>query len=491
LVLTKFAELGPPIQQPVETQSGLLKNCSVVAGRVRILDGRLTLCASSLDEKVKVNDATASLKEQSNIAGNGSPGLLRGTPSNGGFRILGLVLSNDERFWRHFIYFAALLGFLRGVRLPNLWAATQAQLDYSFGFVRRGFFGEALSLLHIHHYVPFVLVSYGILAAFIAFLWRYTLCAHASTANFIVASVFFSSLAFTYVVHLVGYLDIVLECLLLGTLFLSNVHLRAIVALPVAIAGTLIHEMFLVLCLPLLLLDLLLWKDSSRFNRKSSRSVPWLYGTLLTGVTLFVVLSIARHPSLTQPQFAAYLNMLSHKADFPIRGGVEILGRSIKENSALTGMWMHSRDWRHNQIDGILEFGPCIAFYLYLGLRLVRNRFQKRSQPILAAMFVITALSPLCLNLFGIDIYRWFALASLSSFVALSAISRYAGAVDIYEASSGVPPWLRNVAVVLIALNLSSGSGLMDGYGVNTYPFMHLGRSVIDAIHSRQIPQPK
>src|SRR5579871_1528497 len=80
--------------------------------------------------------------------------------------------------WTTLTIAVAIIAALKGVRLPSLWAATQLQLDYSAGFLKRGAMGSLFHLLHIpiERYWVSAGVSYGFLALtimlFVLFLRR-------------------------------------------------------------------------------------------------------------------------------------------------------------------------------------------------------------------------------------------------------------------------------------------------------------------------------
>ena len=77
----------------------------------------------------------------------------------------------EQRFWRWTALGLGILAFAKGIRLPNSWSYTQAQLDYSAGFIRRGFFGATLGhLLQLNLYTHFAVVSTALLLLLMAVL---------------------------------------------------------------------------------------------------------------------------------------------------------------------------------------------------------------------------------------------------------------------------------------------------------------------------------
>lgn len=408
-----------------------------------------------------------------------------------GFRERLVGFWSDDAFWRFFLYLASLLAFFRGVRTPGLWAATQAQIDYSTGFVKRGLFGALLHMFNIYGYVPFAVLSYVLLAAFIVALWRYFVGRNASPNEFVVAAVYFSSFGFTYLVHIVGYLDILQALLVILTLRIRRLSVRAAAAVAVGILCPLIHEMFLIVFLPLLLLDCVLAATTPAGGKRSTSRFEAGFAGFLTLCTLGVTIAVAYRPSLSDEALSRYSQQLARRVDFHLRlDCMAVLGRSIHDN--LPGVFttgFSASEWRRNQFDGFFEFMPTIVFMLFLGRSLITMEYPRRSQALLVVCIAGASLAPLAMNLIGRDVGRWYALAVLDSFLALGLVRSYAGSSAISD--EVMPAWLRNSAVLLMVLSFSSGSALMDGYRVRTFPFTHVVKSLLRDAYRWRIPIPQ
>jgi hypothetical protein len=85
------------------------------------------------------------------------------------------LFAEEGRFWRFFAIVAGAIAILKGLRLPVIWAASQAQADYREGFLKRGLFGEVCRRagIPIADYRVFTLLSFAILAVFLVLLLRY------------------------------------------------------------------------------------------------------------------------------------------------------------------------------------------------------------------------------------------------------------------------------------------------------------------------------
>src|SRR5215475_8887619 len=83
----------------------------------------------------------------------------------------------ERRFWTLAASVLGSLAVLKGLHDPSAWSATQVQIDYSFGFVRRGLLGEALKTIgfQIYRYDLHVVVSAVLLATMVLLLalWVY------------------------------------------------------------------------------------------------------------------------------------------------------------------------------------------------------------------------------------------------------------------------------------------------------------------------------
>jgi hypothetical protein len=89
-----------------------------------------------------------------------------------------------------------------------------------------------------------------------------------------------------------------------------------------------------------------------------------------------------------------------------------------------------------------------------------------------------------------VDTYRWYALCTFNAFLALTVLKRHQSRSRADLAPIFAPNLLRNAAVLLISLNLASGSGLMDNYQVQPFPFLHLVRTWVTAARHGHLTQP-
>jgi hypothetical protein len=117
----------------------------------------------------------------------------------------------ERRFWWSIIPVLTAVSIGKAVRLPNYKSAIQAQIDYRFGFVKRGMYGEIFTRpLHLEHYRRYAVFSWLMLALMVTVLllltWRSGLRERVLTGE--AAALFFSSYSLTYMSHMVGYFEV-------------------------------------------------------------------------------------------------------------------------------------------------------------------------------------------------------------------------------------------------------------------------------------------
>ena len=129
-------------------------------------------------------------------------------------------------------------------------------------------------------------------------------------------------------------------------------------------------------------------------------------------------------------------------------------------------------------------------FFLFVSYRLIDRGFGGAFRTKLKWAVTVISLLPLTINLLGVDSYRWYALCTLNAFLALTIIKRRLSMSWPSLPQICAPSALRNAVILLIALNLASGSGLMDGYQIRTFPFTHLVRTWASAVRHRYLIRP-
>jgi hypothetical protein len=390
------------------------------------------------------------------------------------------LLANDIWFWRAAVALLSAIAILKGLRLPSLWAATQANLDYHQGFIKRGLFGQlAHSLaIPIAHYDVFVLLSGFLLLVLLLLLARWVSRSGAlRLADGKVVAVFGASFALTYLVHLIGYLEIPLAILALIAVSISPVNRRLIAALVAGCLGVLIHESYVLVFLPITLLPAFLAAIASGSSKASTSSILRSVAPIAAVVAAIavVLLVVALGAPMTAQRAGDLQAAMTAAVDFPTRGDFfPVLTRSAADNLAIMMATMTNGSWWLTQCNAFVTFMPTAGFFLWISLNIVDTHHVGAVRAAKAAI-AFASLCPLVMQLVGWDIYRWYALAALSSFVSLTIVCRHYGCNAPLAASGAV----RNIALLLIAVNMATGTGLFDGHRVDTFPFVDFWKSCL------------
>ncbi len=385
--------------------------------------------------------------------------------------------ADDTRFWSLSALLLACIAVLKGLRVPSLWAATQAQFDYHTGFIKRGLLGQAASALglQIAHYEVFVGLSSVLFLCFIALLVRSVWTSAARRlADGSVVAVFTASYALTYMTHLIGYFEIVSAALALAVILMSGSSAYLIAVLAAGVVGVLVHENYVLTFLPVTLLPALL-RSASTGRYRLRELAPT---GAVVAVIAIVVLIVAWGAPMSAQQVNRLQAAMAANADFHPRDDFfPVLTRSASANVLIMMSTMRQGAWWLAQATAFIAFMPTAAFFLWITLKIVNVCHQGADRWILKTAVVAASLCPLLLQIVGWDIYRWYALAGFNSFLVLAIVCRHYDSPAVALSTDRIA--VRNLAILLIAINMATGTGLFDGYRVDTFPFVDHWRAVI------------
>lgn len=402
------------------------------------------------------------------------------------------LFASDRAFWAGFTIFAGVVAVLKGIRQPSLVAATQAQLNYDFGLIRRGLFGTVAQALDIpvHHYEVFALVSYLLLAIYgLVLVHAVRKSALPSTlSGLMICAVFASSYTTTYTAHLVGRLDIPL---MTATLLIATTRdplLRNAILIVVAPLCVLLHEMFFLAFLPVCLLptvfDLLLKPRTTRVFVGAGAAL------IALGVSAATTVLLALQHFTATERIAALRSEIESRVDFPLDRTVwGILERGAAENVGVMTDWGWHIGTRILSVPfSLILFLPTTAFLLVCVWRILKADFFPQRAALTMAVLSLCVASPLALNLFGADMDRWNAFILFNSFVALLVVARpgFAPGATLPMATTA---W-SNLAILLVATNLAAGGGLLDFAQITPWPFREHGFSLLDLAREGSLPRP-
>jgi hypothetical protein len=376
---------------------------------------------------------------------------------------ISLWLENEPNFWKLLTWVLGVFAVLKGVRRPGTWPLTQAEVDYSFGFTKRGLQGEIFHGLHLWNARPLGTVFVVELA--LLFLLLIILTSRSGLVQqgggWCIAAAFASSYSVTYITNTIGYSEVLGAALALVTLLVRDSRLRFLVASPVIAVGILIHEDFLLLFVPFLLLSFFLDGLVEATRRRA-----WTAGFILSALAIALTLLTSLAPSLPPEQAHRMQASLMSKVDFPLRSEMfRIFTLSLHDNLAI--MWQigrHSYWWWTEQLVSLFVFGPV----LWLIIRRCFRTLESVNQATGAIKFAVllSSLAPLSMHLLGFDQMRWNALCVLDAYVCLLIINMHFQAANV--PADRVE---RNIVILVIALNMASGYGLLDADVVKPYPF--------------------
>jgi hypothetical protein len=410
-------------------------------------------------------------------------------------------------------YFIALAGFLAAVsflktlRLPNRWAATNFVLNYSQGFVRRGFVGELARRLlgdAAFHYWVFVVFAFMVMGgaswALVRLGRRARLAqTEADPGLDLAILVFLASPALVLLVHLVGYLDH-LGLLFVGLFAAAGAAARRQwLAYGVAAAAgpvlALVHEAQTILFMPVVLFVLgcralgaaqrsTVPIEARRFE--AGQTVLALAGVLGIALGVSAYVSLAGDPQ----RVGALEHWLKQRADFTLHYGAF---RALKTGSPVSLLDAMYSFW---SVPGrliwwfkaLVLFLPSLVFLGVRGWRAIGRA--ESASPLevtaLRGLFLLSCLAPLSLNVVAWDYARWFALAVANALVCLLAFHVCCRAAPRRQDSALQPLF----AAVVIALGLSSDAILFNNARVSYYPFFDQWQALGGLLQSGSLPSP-
>jgi hypothetical protein len=389
-------------------------------------------------------------------------------------------LADDKRFWAGAALLFGTVSLLKGLRVPNLWAATQAYLNYQNGFIKRGLFGEVVRGLGIPiaHYDVFVALSGFLFLIFLALLLRWILISGAQRlADGAVVALFAASYCLTFLAHMIGYLEIPSCALALSALAAAGSRFSLLAILVAGALGVLIHENYLVTFLPLTLLPPFL----AAFTKPRPVRELFPVAAVAAAIGVIVLVEALRPPMSIQQAGTLQAAMIAAVDFHPRADFFAVLTRSAGDNVVFMLAIMRKGLWWASQVNALIAFMPTTAFFIWLSFAIIdAGGHNARDRRVVKAAVILAALSPLSLQIVGMDIYRWYALAAFNSFVAMTVVwNRYGkGAEVLTDCSRSV----RNLATALIAVNMATGTGLFDFYQVDTFPFIDHWRALLQWI---------
>jgi len=359
----------------------------------------------------------------------------------------------QTRIWHWITAVVAFLAVYRGIRIPNRWSATQAQVNYSQGIVKRGLFGAALSgPLHLYHYGRFALVSFGLLTLLFVLLGVLvfkTLRRGAGNGWEIVA-VFAGSYSVTMLASTVGYFDILLASLAVLPLLVSDARWRFALALPLSVCGVMVHEIYVLVFLPVVLLPFALEAIAAKTQRERRRSLAAI--VVIALVCGSICVGLAASTPLTTDKVNAMAEQIKARVDFnPRMDFFYVFVRSARANVSMMRVIYRLGWYRMMHVQSVFVFGPTAAFLVWAGRDFMGRQTSVR-RGLMLGLFLFCGLSPLLLHGIATDVSRINGLCCLALFLSFLVCVRMLG-MDALVSS----PWRQGVATMLLVLTASAG----------------------------------
>jgi hypothetical protein len=402
------------------------------------------------------------------------------------------------------------VSLLKGLRMPNLWAATHMTFNYTQGFIRRGLFGQVLRAVGgrgVYRYnilalIAVVMFVLAVLAT--ARLTRRMLATDGGDRGMVVATlVFAASPGVVFLAHEIGYLDyvgfIALPLFIVWGTRTARLWPIFYVAIALSVVLALIHESMIIMFAPTMWMVLASHVIIQTRARSLSRGTRWLLAAhvLAAAAIGFGASSVIGTLGTKSPERIGALQVsIQRYANFPLRGdGFAALSRPVSENlhHLMPWYWGFADNQRY-LVNGILASLPGLIALSAYGLRLiVRLPLPRLQRLLLGALLVAAILLPQLLNFVGWDSARWntttfFAafgcIATLRLFFVGPAARALGTPLDVrrYRIDDG---WAITLGAAGIVCGLTADYGrfLFDGYVVRWFPFDTQWRSLLELLH--------
>jgi hypothetical protein len=355
------------------------------------------------------------------------------------------------------VAWAMVITMARAVRYPNDFAEAHWLLDYRFGLIRRGFAGSLLSLASgagltgpSERTIAVLAVSAcaGLLLVLAWAASRVVSSPADPGVAFASAAVFATSPFVVMAAHFTGYLDHLFLAAAFGAAWLARED-RLWPAAAMAAVGVLLHESFVLVGLPLVVLGAALRSGGPGWSRP--RTLVPLAFPVLVALTLWSSETFVLDRVLLRAQLETRLST------FPFVGGDMHLFVPEWLTTGTLATWQGQRHafWRHLSDPNLLRLMVPPAAFLVLAAGAL-SPAGTRGRRTLAALAV--TMAPLLMHAVAWDTARIWTYTIVSGF----GCAWLCGAARIDAPATG-RRWLMAAAVPIVVANLFARSPLMDG----------------------------
>ena len=351
---------------------------------------------------------------------------------------------------------AMVITMARAVRYPNDFAEAHWLLDYRFGFIKRALAGSALTLFTwtglarptADTVAALSFAVFGLLAiALLAVTARFLKTAGPHSTSFAAAAVFATSPFVVMTAHFMGYMDHLVLLAAFGAAWLA-LRGRAWPAGVASALGVLVHESFLLVGLPLVLLAS--YPGPARPRGPASRFLPFVL-PLAAAAALGVSEALLLDPATLRQQLVARLTA------FPfVERDINIFLPEWLTTSALSNLRSQAHAFgRHlADVDLLRLMLPPAAFIILFTSASAPASTRARR----ALLATAAASAPLLMHAMAWDTARIWTYTIVVAF----------GCAWLFSASNAIEPvrkqrWLLALAVPILLANILGHSPLMDG----------------------------
>lgn len=312
-----------------------------------------------------------------------------------------------------------LYTLLKGLHPPPIWGFVHFLLDYSHGFIRRGFLGEFVSCFfsdaarsyHVHFYTSMSVL----LLNFVLLLYQSIRVLPANRDTFLVTAIFIANPALLYFIHFVGYGEFWGLLVTLSGLWFTRFWPRFVFFACLMPVSILIHEINYVVFFPLQFIALLLLAGSD----KPRRLVALLAWSALMLLQFFIVGT----QGLSEQQAVMLYKGLEQELGFPFdENSVLFLADDL--STSLASMYDYITD--EPALLGVflaafLLFLPSVWLCLEACYRHLEAGLDQQALLLpkkwLVRLCLLVPAAPLLLTFVAWDFVRWLALMVISAYV--------------------------------------------------------------------------
>jgi hypothetical protein len=355
------------------------------------------------------------------------------------------------------VVWAMVITMARAVRPPNDFAEAHWLLDYRFGFIKRGFAGSLLSLASSaglpgpSERVIAALAFLGLGLLLLVLLWAAARAVWSDAdpgVTFAAAAVFASSPFIVMAAHFMGYLDHLLVVAAFAAAWLARDG-RLWTAAAIAAVGVLLHESFVLVGLPLVLLGASL-RPAGVGRFRAAGLVPF-------ALPVCAALALWASEVFVLDRVALRGQLEARLSAFPFVGGDMNLFVPEWLTTDTLATWERQRHafWRHVSDPNLLRLMAPSAAFLVLATGALAPAGWRGRRALAAAAVV---LAPLLLHAVAWDTARIWTYTIVTAFGCLWLSVATDGA-----SCSAARRWLLAAAVPIVVANVVGRSPLMDG----------------------------